>query len=464
MPTRFTRALAFSAWFAALFGPWSQAQALPEEGRESPWWHPSDYFELPGLETFLDRLERDKSWVEAEWETEGPTGIPQRIHALRDRASGAYYVYANGDMRWVVHSGRLRTNQSQSLVQGYNIGAKGFILEGKLHTLGGYGLWQRHFNLLRFEGGAEAWQLIASSGWLPEERLMDRSMLYPTGDGLVMVFDNVFNRSNPGDDHLGYVLRALDVNRREWDVLGVLDPRLGDLWHCTGLGAGLAMSNAAGELVWFDFESMTARLVAGEGLRLEAFWNWHNGLGRMTFRSDSSAWHEFQGEVLSLDLPWRDLQAATALPIVDVDEPLPSRTGEVHGMQSPTPDSSGGVSPWWLVALGGLAVLAVGGLVFQVAMRRQIRVAQSHRFSPMTSRVLASGRAHLETEELDAILGIAHLNTPETLRSQRARLIARINTEYHVVNGHELIVRSQNQEDRRRSLYLIQPTATDGSE
>ena len=447
-----------------LVGPWREAQALPEEQSGSPWWHPNDYFELPGLETFLNRLEGDKSWVVAEWETVGPTGIPQRIHALRDRASGAYFLYANGDMRWVVQSDQLRTNQSQSLVQGYNIGAKGFILDGKLHTLGGYGLWQRHFNLLRFEGGAEAWQLIASSGWLPEERLMDRSMLYPTEDGLVMVFDNVFNRANPGDAHLGYVLRALDVNRREWDVVGVLDPRLGDLWNCTGLGAGLAMSNAAGELVWFDFENMTARLLAGEGGRLEAFWNWHNTHGRMTFRSDSAAWHEFDGKVLPLDLPWREIQAAEAFPIVDVDEPLPSRTGEVQGIQTPTSASNGGVSPWWLVAFGGLAVLAIGGLVRQVVMRRQIQQAQSHRFSPMTTRVLASGRTHLETEELDAILGIAHLNTPETLRSQRARLIARINTEYHVVNGHELIVRSQNQEDRRRSLYLIQPTATDGSE
>jgi hypothetical protein len=63
--------------------------------------------------------------------------------------------------------------------------------------------------------------------------------------------------------------------------------------------------------------------------------------------------------------------------------------------------------------------------------------------------------AHLETEELDELLGIAHLSSPETLRSQRARTINRINTEYRVLHGTDLILRKQSQEDRRRSIYVI---------
>ena len=75
--------------------------------------------------------------------------------------------------------------------------------------------------------------------------------------------------------------------------------------------------------------------------------------------------------------------------------------------------------------------------------------------SPITEKMMEYAGKHLETEELDELLGIAHLSSPETLRSQRARTINRVNTEYRVLHGTDLIVRRQSQEDRRRSVYVI---------
>jgi DNA-binding MarR family transcriptional regulator len=79
------------------------------------------------------------------------------------------------------------------------------------------------------------------------------------------------------------------------------------------------------------------------------------------------------------------------------------------------------------------------------------------RLSELTLTVQGSDLRQLETEELDALLGIDHLQTPETLRSQRARMISRVNTEYQVLYGQDLIVRGQSPEDRRRSVYFIRP-------
>ena len=55
----------------------------------------------------------------------------------------------------------------------------------------------------------------------------------------------------------------------------------------------------------------------------------------------------------------------------------------------------------------------------------------------------------------DHIGAVAHLSSPETLRSQRAKLISRVNTEHRVLNGTDLIVRQRSANDRRRSVYTI---------
>ena len=76
-------------------------------------------------------------------------------------------------------------------------------------------------------------------------------------------------------------------------------------------------------------------------------------------------------------------------------------------------------------------------------------------YSTLTQMVLEHMGKQFETEELDVMLGISHLSSPETLRSQRARMIQRVNTEYRVTQGQDLIVRQRAFSDRRRSVYVI---------
>ncbi|MGB0463125.1 MAG: hypothetical protein ACPGOX_08840, partial [Flavobacteriales bacterium] len=80
-------------------------------------------------------------------------------------------------------------------------------------------------------------------------------------------------------------------------------------------------------------------------------------------------------------------------------------------------------------------------------------------YSTLTQMVLEQMGKQFETEELDVMLGISHLSSPETLRSQRARMIQRVNTEYRVMQGQDLIVRQRAFSDRRRSVYVIGGTA-----
>ena len=79
-------------------------------------------------------------------------------------------IHINGDMRWVVGSDEPLLNLSSSLVQGYNGGSLDFMWRNHLHSLGGYGLWRRHFDLIRFHGGGQGWQKVATEGQKPEDR------------------------------------------------------------------------------------------------------------------------------------------------------------------------------------------------------------------------------------------------------------------------------------------------------
>ena len=82
-------------------------------------------------------------------------------------------------------------------------------------------------------------------------------------------------------------------------------------------------------------------------------------------------------------------------------------------------------------------------------------IALKGELSPLARKLVAFQGQQFETEALDEVLDIAHISSPETLRSQRARLLQRVNTEYRVLEGVDLVVRMQSPNDRRRSVYRI---------
>jgi hypothetical protein len=426
------------------------------------WWHPDDYSSMLVLQQFYDRLQADREWVSAELLLEVPSGHIRKVEAVRcDKRGGDFYIVVNGDMRWVAHSSSGLNNTSQSLVQGYNGGAKHFCHDGKLHALGGYGLWRRHFDLLRFEGAEDAWQLISVVGDDPEDRMIDQSVEFVNSPGRVMIFDDVYRGVKNRYATANYVLRTLNLESRTWSINGLVDSRLGELKGCTSLGSGMAMHNAAGELIWFDFTEMTAKLLSKEGDVIESFWSWHEEPGRMTFLTDSGATHFYEGDMHSLNLPWDLLNGIEPLPIADVEALMAEVDDRERALSTPKVKESPRLLGLILAFVIGVGVMAA---LFVVLTRRthwrtlSARMDEDvARLSELTLTVQGSDLRQLETEELDALLGIDHLQTPETLRSQRARMISRVNTEYQVLYGQDLIVRGQSPEDRRRSVYFIRP-------
>ncbi len=76
-------------------------------------------------------------------------------------------------------------------------------------------------------------------------------------------------------------------------------------------------------------------------------------------------------------------------------------------------------------------------------------------WSPMLRLILVQEKRVFTTAEFDVLLGIDDINSPETLRARRSRIIQTVNGEFNLLYGMDLILRDREQEDRRKSLYRI---------
>lgn len=426
---------------------------------QQPWHDPNRLSSNQEFLRFAEACQVDSSWSEA-YVLVQEQGAIKQILAERDPSSGKILFHSGGDMRWVVGEDRLDSNLSVSLVEGYNGGSESMVWGDQLHSLGGYGLWRKHFELLRFEGGQSAWQLLGVLGDKPLDRDIDRSMMHAR-NGLYYVLEEVLEQAQYGNAE--FMLHELNVATRTWSLKGVVDPRLGSLNGGTGMGSHWILRNFAGELIVIDLDDMMARVLPNGARELSSFLEWNLSPGRSTFIHSDSAWHVFQGERKTYFLPLSDLEKATEFGVVDPHKPIHAESevssngsAVAQGLpKDPRPWLKW--LPWGLVAWLSLVLLrtrARGTNSPSIAKKGEAESVSS-RISPITTKVMTREGAHLETEELDELLGIAHLSSPETLRSQRARTINRINTEYRVLHGTDLILRKQSQEDRRRSIYVI---------
>lgn len=427
---------------------------------QQPWHHPNELSLSEDFIQFAQACKRDSSWLEARVLLD-INGASKEVIAARDADSGKIYFHSSGDMRWVVEADKLDSNLSVSLVEGYNGGSESLVWRNQLYLLGGYGLWRRHFDLLRFEGGLKGWQLMGVVGDKPKDRDVDRSIAHARG-GSYFVLEEMMEQGEYGNSE--YILRELDVASREWSVKGVVDPRLGALNGGLGMGDHWVLRNLAGELIVVSLDDMVAHVFPNRLKELDSFLSWNPKPGRSTFIQSDSAWHVYNGRRKSFALPEMGSGVGSQFNVVDASQSIRPESANSSFESSESNQRDGQSAqpraiwlPWSLVAVLSLLLLR------SLAKRRQKNrtgipspdESVASRISPMTEKVMKKGGGQLETEELDQLLGIAHLSSPETLRSQRARSINRINTEYRILHGTDLIVRRQSQEDRRRSVYVI---------
>ena len=123
-------------------------------------------------------------------------------------------IHINGDMRWVVSSEDPLSNLSASLVEGYNGGSLDFMWHNHLHSLGGYGLWRRHFDLIRFHGGDQV-----GKRWQPTDKtrriipIQTGRYVFCTWQGPLVCGSFGVARIHSGDQ---FCLPRVGSDKRQW--------------------------------------------------------------------------------------------------------------------------------------------------------------------------------------------------------------------------------------------------------
>lgn len=89
------------------------------------------------------------------------------------------------------------------------------------------------------------------------------------------------------------------------------------------------------------------------------------------------------------------------------------------------------------------------------AVAEGVEWASIAHWSPALRLVLLQEQRMFTTSELDAMLGIEDIASPETLRARRSRIIQMVNAEFNLLYGMDLILRDRDREDRRKSVYRL---------
>ena len=71
------------------------------------------------------------------------------------------------------------------------------------------------------------------------------------------------------------------------------------------------------------------------------------------------------------------------------------------------------------------------------------------------SKVIRHGGSNMSTQELDVVLGLESVQSDETKRSKRSRLIQLLNAESNARFGVSVIQRTRSDSDKRVIIYRI---------
>jgi hypothetical protein len=342
---------------------------------------------------------------------------------------------------------------------GYNCGAKFFFRDGQLFSLGNYGFWRNHSDLLSFDGDTGSWSLLN-----PQNQPLDYSASF-TGVGEKGIFffygieEN--HRTNKREElDQGYYLNLDSFN---WEYLffgnvfsptskeasiGLSEGKYLDLKDFM-VFSGFSSDRQIGFLI-FEKNTLEFRFIKME--RAIEILNNPSWILQQANQATISAVRD-NPFVLNLDDLYQKAE------YVGEAEVLPISAREIEELQN----------DYILITLGML--IATGVIVFWV-LRKEILKAKYQELQEENSLIKNQSQKKdnkellelfepfqgqvLTVEQIDQILLIDDIPNPDHKKVKRSRLIKEVNQLSESHFGEALIVRKRNPEDKRFIIYEIQ--------
>lgn len=354
-------------------------------------------------------------------------------------------------LRW---SGDSWENLYNGAGSGFNCHAHFFVREGKLYSMGRYGFWRAHSELLEFDFETGYWEFVPVSS--PPMNYGGVG-IFVDGDRVISILgENIHQPSNVFyPDKNGYVF---DFKSKAWSSIQLDFPsqKNRSLWIMPAYDLK-------------DYGVQLYQLDANLGLLLlhkkenTLYFIKENNFGK--FKSfavavaleNNAVFFDKYGDSIFLLPPTAPLEKFT-------------KVGDLRFIKQ---TSSIGLEDWSFYILAALVVLiVVGGGLWWRKSRGSKRVAIVEFISPTEeqgtvdgeediARIVAKLLAHpqllVDVHQLDDLCGTAALESLDYRRVRRSRYIKAVNQYFQGQHGKDLISRTKSEADKRIILYRITP-------
>lgn len=348
------------------------------------------------------------------------------IYALRN---GFFDVLVWQDTNWI--------NLYRGHYFGYNFGAKTFTYKNEIYSLGGYGYWQTHSNLIMFDRDLGTWKMIST---INKPQNYTSHCVGKIGDTILTLFGETRDESSnySADAKNGHYL---NLENFKWDEISYDNKEQ--------LQTPLIIGNKYLDLQ--DYIVFETQLDTKLGLYIinksnlsVNFWNLGEhpinispfvfiNNNKITFQRHSSEIARINFDKITQDeitLGYVHLETSHKTPLI------------------------------WFLGILGILLILLPLIYFTFKYFKITRLKSNGNnediglVDQLTEEILKIKGEIIDLNELNKLFGIDNL-TAERRRVKRSKLINEINHRYNNITGDDLIIRKRDGEDKRYVRYKI---------
>lgn len=367
------------------------------------------------------------------------------------------------DMRLILDSNGVSVGRSHN--HGFNLGARHFMWDNRYFAVGGRGFWNAHSKLVEFVQSTGEWE------WQPcvdePRHVMEWGTFFDGMGERIVALDPVdFGAESSGGPRLVY---ALDITEFQWAELGELNPVL-DVYFKDRKAHAIDLKRF---FIWAGLHKTVVLRKSDLKVILTSTFNrpmikrvQEDLLESGSVLSHSTTQGHYRVMVHSLDgrqeqraLDW-DVEGVF---LANEEEAFPFYVPLKGNSLQESVEVEGPSDYWWVILL-------LSGAAFWIGRRSKSKaeaepISRSHSpneptmaemgLSALVRKFLDSGLDKLDTDSLNRLLGLEIEQSQETKRARRAQAIRLVNQEYRMRYGVDLIHRVRDENDRRRTTYVI---------
>lgn len=384
------------------------------------------------------------------------------IHSIRPTSyflfskGGKMYFLINCMMELYSIEGDRIKNEYRFTNQGYTCGARPFVRENSIYSLGGYGFWQRHSDLIEFDQATGSWEFFKT---INQPLNYFSSEFFQNSKG-IFVFFGIYYNPRVEEERWEYNGYFLDWKSKVWKKIEINIPEISN--------ERLSKTESFRLFETKDFAIIPSitpylpfngwNIIEKETGKIFLYKTKNNSLLFSPFllvKQNTITFSDANGNNQSIDFDKIKLESV--------------EVGEIKVIENELFNNylSYGVWIGVILLVSGFAFILLkknyklqrivahdsGELTnLDTTLENEEILNQNSNFLDLLTPYIGSS---MGIDELDDILGLNQIKGYDAKRSKRSRIIREVNTQYREIHGTDLIIRERNSEDKRFYVYRI---------